>query len=555
MAIAQAALYLRETGCDAASYLRRFEREGPRLIECGDLPRDELLSYPGSMGRNLRQIVQSVHEEDPEAAELLTLWSCIHNVLWFGQISSQSSSDSTWPWFYKLGHSEAEFRRTMKLFARHSIIEKHGCGYRMHPLVHRWLFYLPIASEIAGYLQSAIIILGQATTPNSKRGFWLTHKRVLPHATKCVAWLEQGVLPVELSEATLRSLRLLGNLFLDQGPLQTAEFLYRYLVQNCSALLGAHHLSTLAAMKGLGNTLSRLGRSPEAEGIYLQAQQACEGLQFKDGYYRLMLEILDDLATLYFDQGKLEEAVVRLEQVLDEKKKMLGLEDPSTLNTMVRLADVCAHVFHARKEWEDTELWEEAERWYLGAVAGLMKKLGLEHPFTLNALNNLGLLYARGGCTQDAIAFCFFALAGFRLSFGSAHLRTLNTVHSIGTLFREQANHYAAATMYRRALEGYRDVLGPEHPATLNAAHNLAIVIESSEDRENGALYPRTSGLHEKLIGSQYPLTSSTFDAVISALGKRGLYGTVEAMREWATEGSELAQLLARESVSSNGRL
>ncbi|PWI65013.1 hypothetical protein PCL_08372 [Purpureocillium lilacinum] len=550
LAIAQAALYLRETGCDAASYLQRFEKEGPRLIECDDLPRDELLDYSGSMAAGLRQIFLSIQDEDPEAAKLLTLWSCIHDVLWFGQIQWENLSESTWPWFYKLVYSEADFLRTMRLFVRHSIVEKHGCGYRMHPLVHRWIFHLPTASEIAGYLQSAIIVLGQATKPNSGRRFWFQQKRVLPHAAKCVAWLEQGVLLEEVSEATLRSLHLLGDLFLDQGPLQTAEFLHRYLVQNCRALLGAHHLFTLAAMKSLGNTLSCLGRSPEAERMYLLTQQACEGLQFKYGSFRLILEVLDDLATLYSNQGRLEEAVVRLEHVLEEKRKMLGLENPSTLNTMVRLADVCAKIFHARKEWGDAELWEEAERWYLGAITGLMKELGLEHPFALTAFSNLGLLYARGGRTQDAKAFCCFALAGFSLSFGSTH-QTLDIAHNIGTLFREQGNHCAAAAMYQRALEGYQKVLGPEHPATLNAAQALAIVQDSSGDRGNRALCPETSGSHENLIGSPCPPVSSTFDDVIRFFRERGLHGTVEAMREWATEGSELAQLLSREPVSS----
>ncbi len=547
LAIAQAALYLRETGCDAVSYLQRFEKEGPRLIECNGLPRDELLNYRGSMATNLSQTLQLIREEDPAAARLLILWSCIHNVLCFDQIRFTNPSESTCAWFYKLAHSKAEFLHTMSLYHRHSIIEEHGCGYYMHPLVHWCIFHLPTASEIAGYLQLAIAILGQATSPNSSRDFWFQHKRILPHAKQCVAWLEQGALPQELSEATLRSLHLLGDLFLDQGHLQTAEFLYSYLVPKYRVQLGADHLSTLVAMKSLGNTLSRLGRSSEAEKIYLQTQQACESLHFNDGYYRLTLEVLDDLAAFYLDKCWLQDALKGFRWVLNEKKKMLGLEDPSTLNTMTRLADVCAQVYHARGERQDTELWEEAERWYLRAIAGLTKILEAEHPFTLNALNNLGLLYARGGRTQDAKAFCCFALAGFELSFGPTHHLTLNIVHNIGTLCREQRDYDASAAMYQRALEGYRNVLGPEHTATANAARDLDSVLE--------ILYQEASKPDIKLVGPEYPPASSIFEHVVRILSENGLRETVESMRTWAAKRSELAQLLVHEPLYSKVRI
>lgn len=542
VAIAEAALYVSETGCDEASYIRMFDEEWCSFVASNEASGHWLLDYHGSMTAVWTKLFQAIQAEDGAAARLLLFWSRIdHSDLWFDLLRSTNLSESRWPWFKDLASSEVKFLSVMRLLLRYSIVEKHAHGYYMHPLVHRWLSHLPGDSEIADYQQLALSAIGQVTPPNVSRDFWSKQMRLMPHANRCAASLKRGVSPQEYDAVVVSSIHLLGDLSLDQGLLDQAEFLYRHALERCKALFDPYDLRTLVIMKSLANACSRLAR-PGAERLYRLTLEACEGTLGTG--HPLTLEVVNDLASLCVDQNRLQEAETLFDWALEGKKLILGPDDPSTLNTMSSLANAYAQKVHVQDDAGEVEEREEAEQRYLQAIAGLMKALGLEHPFTLNALSNLGLLYARIGRLEDAEAFCRCALAGYEESFGAAHPQTLNIVHNIGTILSDQHKRDAAALMYRRAVEGYQQALGPEHPTTLNATSNLLSISEASSrpteaDRLGESLTPR------RQLEATQQATQSPFNLVVRVLEGKGLHDMVENMLLWAASGSRLAQILA----------
>ena len=76
------------------------------------------------------------------------------------------------------------------------------------------------------------------------------------------------------------------------------------------------------------------------------------------------------------------------------------------------------------------------------------------------AVNNLGILYRRQG---DAEKLYDRALAGYEKGLGADHIYTLDTVNNLGILYVDQGHLTDAEKAYARALAGYDKALGADH--------------------------------------------------------------------------------------------
>ncbi len=92
---------------------------------------------------------------------------------------------------------------------------------------------------------------------------------------------------------------------------------------------------------------------------------------------------------------------------------------------------------------------QEAEAMYRRALEGKEKAWGLEHPSTLNTVNNLGNLYADQGKMQEAEAMYRRALEGYEKAWGPEHTSTLDTVNNLAILYKNQCKLEEAEAIYR----------------------------------------------------------------------------------------------------------
>ncbi|KAF1954406.1 HET-domain-containing protein, partial [Byssothecium circinans] len=107
----------------------------------------------------------------------------------------------------------------------------------------------------------------------------------------------------------------------------------------------------------------------------------------------------------------------------------------------------------------------EAEAMYSRALQGKEEALGPKHTSTLNTVNNLGNLYADQGKLAEAEAMYSRALQGYEEALGPerlpSYLPALNTMFSFGDLLSQTGREDKAKIMYTRALAGYTAVQGP----------------------------------------------------------------------------------------------
>ncbi|KAI9353218.1 hypothetical protein DFJ73DRAFT_642349, partial [Zopfochytrium polystomum] len=168
----------------------------------------------------------------------------------------------------------------------------------------------------------------------------------------------------------------LGRLCDDQGDHRSAEPLYKFCVDTKAAILGRSHPSTLLAMFRQHDNLSHLGRRVEA----LELAQECLALRQQAGCsIQDILSSKNSIANALLFLGRIAEAVALHEEVLDGRKKVLGVAALETLRSMNNLAN-------AYKQLPDLK---RAALLYTESFEQRVQSLGENHPDTLKSMFNI----------------------------------------------------------------------------------------------------------------------------------------------------------------------
>ena len=195
---------------------------------------------------------------------------------------------------------------------------------------------------------------------------------------------------------------------------------------------------------------------------------------------------------------------------------------------------------------------DEAEKMYQRALAGKEKVLGAEHTSTLGTVNNLGLLYWDQGKLDEAEKMYQRALAGKEKALGAEHTSTLETVNNLGNLYQRQGKLDKAEKMYQRALAGKEKALGAEHTSTLETVNNLGNLYQRQGKLDKAEkMYQRALAGKEKALGAEHTSTFETVNNLGALYRTQGKLDEAEKMYQRALAGKE--KVLGAEHTSTLG--
>jgi tetratricopeptide (TPR) repeat protein len=166
------------------------------------------------------------------------------------------------------------------------------------------------------------------------------------------------------------------------------------------------------------------------------------------------------------------------ERALRGKEEALGPTHTSILNTVNNLGTL----------YYDQGKLGKAEQMYERALRGKEEALGPTHTSTLNTVNNLGLLYNDQGKLGKAEQMYEQALRGYEEALGidlvQQYRPALNTLENMGDLYALQAEIAKAQAMYARALSGLSSVLSRSSERCMNLAVKIDALPPPSRERE-----------------------------------------------------------------------
>jgi hypothetical protein len=148
--------------------------------------------------------------------------------------------------------------------------------------------------------------------------------------------------------------------------------------------------------------------------------------------------------TLFKLSDHLPEAEKHLRRAKDLRRKMLGADDPRTLDAQEELVEFLLHG-SARYAEALTLAWQTWER--------RARVLGPEHRDTLEVLNSYTMCLDRMGRGEEAIRLLRRCLATRRLTLGASHRYTVISVNDLAVCLWKRGEYVDAVPLFREAVE------------------------------------------------------------------------------------------------------
>lgn len=189
--------------------------------------------------------------------------------------------------------------------------------------------------------------------------------------------------------STLETVHNLGVFYRFEGKTEKAQEMFVRALTGKEKNLGIHHRSTLKTIHQLGTLYMNQNKPQEAETLYLRtiASVEAQGSAGGDGgdgddiaNHPLLLEIINSLAVLYYNQNKMQEAEILLLKSLHGCEISRDPNDKFSLDARYNLAVV----------YDETARFEDAVRELSVAVEGYVRTLGAGHRQTVQAVDLLG---------------------------------------------------------------------------------------------------------------------------------------------------------------------
>jgi len=524
LAIAQAAAFITYNSIDINEYLRMLRENESSM--------GRLMTEPFADRRRDRQVPNSViatwslsfdqiKREDNNSVEVLSLMSVLDRQRIPQSIVKQAFA------FDGLDLTKALGRlKSFYLIVPH----KGEVDYDMHRLVQISMrTWLVSSSALQRWQLRALAVLAEAFPVTGFQLWperWPVCSEYLPHADAVLEYTAQEKVD---SLNKLKVLYLTAQYVDDTGNNKDAERRYQETVDLSEAVLGPDNAETLETLDILGATVRSRGRFAEAEAIH---RRVMEGLMKVHGPdHPATWACYGNMGNALEAQGKYEEAEAYHQKALEGQSKHYG---PDELNHVIQtLSDLSTAIMGRGRV-------AEAERMRRRVVQRYEEVLGPDHPKTINALHNLGMVLDEQGKLHEAVAVLQLALEGREKVLGPEHPDTLRTVNMLGCSCLQLKRVDDAEPLLRRALEFRERVLGPEHPHTLNSWNNMAVVLKR-EGRNIEALSMAQRALEgsEKLLGLTHPDTLTTVGIVAGILIELKRYDEAEALDRRALDGCE----------------
>jgi serine/threonine protein kinase len=329
-----------------------------------------------------------------------------------------------------------------------------------------------------------------------------------------------------LVEASI--LQTIGNTYADLGLYRDAELQLERALDLRRRVLGERHPDTLMSMNNLASLYMNQGELARAKPLFtelLDARRRVLGEEHPD-----TARTMNNLAMLYEYQGEYKLAEPLYTKALEIKRRVLGEDHPSTLTGMLNLGTLYGREGR----------YAQSEPLYIKVLEVRRRVLGEEHPDTLMSTYSLGALYAAVGKYAQAQSLYAKAIELMRRVLGEEHPDTLHAMWGLGNVYRSEGKYAEAKQLLIKTLEFQRRVLGERNGQTLVTMRELALLYrDEGDDAKAEPLLVNTLELQRRVLGGQHPDTRESINELAFLFLKQRKYGPAEALLSKALDSQQ----------------
>ena len=218
---------------------------------------------------------------------------------------------------------------------------------------------------------------------------------------------------------------------------------------------------------------------------------------------------LNNIAALYFKQGRWSDAAALFERALEIQARTLGATKDSSSVEYARTLNNLGVVSANENDFE------KANQYYCQALTIRRDTLGVHNKDYALSLHNIGRLRTCQGKHEEAKEYLFKALTIRREILGEEHPETAASYFGLGELYSSQANISKAIKYQTRALALRLKALGAVNPEVASSYFALGSYEEKLGNTEKArSHYTKALKIRESVLGSNHRDTLKTLVAL-----------------------------------------
>lgn len=481
LALDQAGAYIEETQCNLSNYLDLYQKQQNDLLKRrGSVSSD----YPESVATTWSLSFEKIQIANPAAADLLRLCAFLSPDAVPEEIITEGAPDlgtllqSIATDQFKLNNVIAELRKYSLL--RRDPNEK---TLTIHRLVQAVL-----KDEMKPDTQR---LWAERTVRSVERAFpvveyttWSSCQRYLSHAQTCAMLIKQW--DMTFTEAA-QLLNQTGLYLWQRAQYAEAERFFQQALSIDEKVRGLEHHDIAIDLNNLATLYEDQGKYAQAERLLQQALAIDQKVLGPD--HLDVANSLNNLAWLYYVQGKHILAVPLQKKALTIRERELGSGHPAVAQSLGNLAAI----------YRGQGKYAQAEELYKRALAINEQALGLEHPSVATNLNDLAMLYKDQQNLAEAETLLQRSLAIYNKILGSEHPFTAAPISNLAALYSGQGKSIEAEPLFQRALSIFENALGVEHPRLVIVLRNYAaLLLKTGREGEAEKLRIRAKAIQTK---------------------------------------------------------
>jgi len=253
------------------------------------------------------------------------------------------------------------------------------------------------------------------------------------------------------------------------------------------------------------------GNSVTAREILDKASKDMESGLAKDP--KVQSEMMHVMASTYQNLGLYPRAHDLANRALDARRKLLGPNDPKTLESMTQLGWILDREGH----YADAETMESQ------ALASERRVLGPQDPLTIETMDHVAVILEDEGRNDEAEKLAREAIEVATRRLGPESSQTLLSMNHLGRALWYQARYAEAEQEYRQLLDADRRALGPDHPQTLAAMSSLAVALYAQRRLAEAEQMDReVLAGQQRVLGPEHQATALTMENLAVLLDQEG---------------------------------
>ncbi|KAL9039836.1 MAG: hypothetical protein Q9180_002291 [Flavoplaca navasiana] len=373
--------------------------------------------------------------------------------------------------------AQARLRQALGVLTDHSLIDfdPDTRSYSQHPVVHRWARDRLDKEEQLSSLHCTVGLLARSISPYLEASGRIFRRSLVPHLESCLQKLENSAPSFPNTSGVANSIERFAWVYAECGLWKKARTLQERLIKFRTKTLGRKHEDTIRATYSLGQTHWNLfdpRLTIEAQRKVVAARRWIWPSWFAFyvnppwmpdfiSYYTA----LSDLTLALWLAGRRDISKVIGTRASAGLLKLLGPDDPITLNAMFNLARTLLHLRE----------WDKAHDLLIPVLRKRKRLFGLNHPDTLMTRNELGVLYCeRRQHLAIAERLVTNVLKARKIVLGEEHAYTLWSVNDLSKVLCERGRASEAAKMLEDIIPIVTRTLGDDHVGMTMTKGNLA---------------------------------------------------------------------------------